>query len=95
MIKGLQGNPKGGHLAALVRVPVEGQVKFKTGNLFDPDLSDSPDVCLFTANEVIKRNGELVICAGAAKAAKSSSNPGPQRCSGGFFARGLPVRRGA
>ena len=42
----------------------------KTGNLFDPNLPDPPDVRLFTANGVVKRNGELVMGAGAAKAAK-------------------------
>ena len=42
----------------------------KTGNLFDPNLPDPPDVRLFTANGTIKRNGELVMGAGAAKAAK-------------------------
>ncbi|WP_287373136.1 hypothetical protein [Oceanithermus sp.] len=43
---------------------------FKTGNLFDPDLPNPPDVRLFAANGVVKRNGELVMDAGAAKAAK-------------------------
>ena len=57
-------------MAALVRVPREDQVKFKIGNLFDPNLPDPPDVHLFTANGVVKRNGELVMGAGAAKAAK-------------------------
>jgi len=43
---------------------------FKTGNLFDPNLPDPPDIRLFSANGVVKRNGELVMGAGAAKAAK-------------------------
>jgi len=45
-------------------------MEHKTGNLFDPELEDAPDLRLFTANGVVKRNGELVMGAGAAKMAK-------------------------
>lgn len=45
-------------------------MEYETGNLFDPSLPDPPDIRLFTANGVLKKNGELVMGAGAAKAAK-------------------------
>ncbi len=49
----------------------------KTGSLFDPNLPDPPDVRLFTANGMVKRNGELVMGAGAAKAAKQLEPKAP------------------
>ncbi len=45
-------------------------MNFKTGNLFDPDLPDPPDVRIFSANGVLNKKGELVMGAGAALAAK-------------------------
>ncbi|ADR37737.1 hypothetical protein Ocepr_2289 (plasmid) [Oceanithermus profundus DSM 14977] len=49
----------------------------KSGNLFDPNLKDAPDLRLFTANGVVKRNGELVMGAGAAKMAKQLDPTAP------------------
>ena len=49
----------------------------KTGNLFGPNLPGPPDVRPFTANGAVKRNGELVMGAGAAKAAKQLEPKAP------------------
>lgn len=43
---------------------------FKTGNLFSDKLHNPPDIRLFSSNGTVKANGELVMGAGAALAAR-------------------------